>query len=75
MNLTAPTIRIKEIESPQQRFQLRLTILNKEIKMFQSEIEKADDALWIAFLQNKINKRLKQKDRMLFGKAFELEKL
>jgi hypothetical protein len=75
MNLIAPTIKIQDIESPKLRFQMRLTILNKEIRMLKDEIEKTDDAYWLGYLQNKLNKRLKSKDRILFGKGFELETL
>ena len=74
MNLTAHTSPM-ELETPAERFQARLTNLNKEIKMLANELANTieTDTLWRMALTKKIAKREKTKNQMLFGFKFNLE--
>ena len=74
MNLTAPTRPI-DLPTPAERFQARLTNLNKEIKMLANELANTieTDTLWRMALTKKIAKREKTKNQMLFGFKFNLE--
>jgi hypothetical protein len=69
-------VHIKNIET-YDKHKFRLEICNNEIRLYQNELEKTptDNIKWREHLERRIQKKIKVKNQMLFGRSLDLEDL